>query len=246
MKIVIFVVLAVVVVLVGAVALFPMRMAAEFAAKAAPDFKYAEADGTVWGGKLTGVTYGSQRIGDLAVNADFGSLFTGKAAATVGLGRKGLDGAADLSWPIGGKALDVKNLKLEGAVSTVRGIPQSVSAAGGKFRLELSDIKFNNGACEIAKGEVWTDALAKVNHRGWTGPELTGPVSCEGGKLVVQATGKAPTGEDVVARMDIGSHLDMAMTATVTNATGGAVESLKSLGFTERGGTLVISQAVGS
>ena len=192
------------------------------------------------------MAYGSQRIGDLAVSADFGALFGGKAAGTVGLGRDGLNGAADMSWPIGGKALELKNLKLEGAVSTVRGMPEAVASRGGKFRLELSDIKFAGDVCQSAKGQVWTDALAKVNHKGWTGPELSGPVTCEGGKLVAQANGKAPSGEDVAARMDIGAHLDMSMTATVTNAQGAAVESLKSLGFVEEGSALVIRQAVGS
>jgi hypothetical protein len=246
MKIVIFIVIAVVVVIVGAVAMFPMSMAADFAAKAAPDFKYAKADGSVWSGKLTGVTYGAQRIGDVSVAGDFGSLFGGKAAGTVALSRNGLTGAADMAWPLGGKELALSRFKLEGAVSTVRGMPEAVASRGGKFRLELSELKFAGDKCQSAKGQVWTDALAKVSHKGWTGPELTGPVSCEDGKLVVNATGKAPTGEDVVARMDIGGHLDMAMTATVTNARGGALESLKSLGFTEQGGALVIHQAVGS
>jgi hypothetical protein len=246
MKIVIFIVLAVVVVIVGAVALFPMSMAAEFAAKAAPDFKYDKADGSVWSGKLTGVAYGSQRIGDVAVSGDFGALFGGKAAGTIALSRNGLTGAADMAWPLGGKELALSKFKLEGAVSTVRGMPEAVASRGGKFRLELSDLKFAGDKCQSAKGEVWTDALAKVTHKGWTGPELRGPVGCENGKLVVHATGKAPSGEDVVARMDIGGHLDMAMTATVTNATGGAVESLKSLGFVEEGPALVIHQAVGS
>ncbi len=246
MKIVIFVLLAVLVVAVGFVALLPMSMAAGFVSQQVADFKFAKADGSVWDGKLTNVRFGQQKIGDLGVKADFGALITGKAAGKLSLARDGLSGESSLNWPIGGKTVALSNFKLAGPIGTVPGMPRTISAGGGKFTLEMKNLTFAQNACQSAVGEVWTDALAKVNHKGWAGPELRGPVSCQGGKLMVLATGKAATGEDVMAAMNIGPHLDMEMSATVTNTSPAAIEALTGLGFKPEGGALVIRQAIGS
>jgi hypothetical protein len=246
MRIVIFVVLAL---LLGggvAVALFPMSMAAEFAAKQVPDFRYASASGSVWDGKLTSVSYGEQKIGDLSVKADLMKLFSGKAAGNLGLAREGLTGSAGIAWPIGGRQVELSSFRLGGKVAMVPGMPQAVAAGGGQFSLELKNLTFAGNGCQTASGEVWTDALARMNHKGWVGPELRGPVTCAEGRVQVEARGRAPSGEDVLARMSVSSKLEMEMTATVTNAQGGAVEALTEMGFKPEGNVLVIRQAIGS
>lgn len=246
MRIVIFVVLGLLVALVGGVSFFPMSMAADMAAKQVPDFRFGEASGSVWDGKLTNVSYGAQTIGDLAVKTELLSLFSGKAAGTLGLAREGFAGQAGISYGLGDGGLDLTDLKISGDTANVPGMPPSIARADGKFTLDVKGVKFSKGLCETASGEVWTDALTKVNYKGWVGPELRGPVTCQGGKLQVQASGKAATGEDVVASMNIGQHLDMEMTATVANAGKGATEALTSLGFVVEGNTLVLRQAMGA
>lgn len=246
MRIVLFVVLALVLALVGGVAFFPMSMAADFASKQAPDFRFGEASGSVWDGKLTDVSYGAQKIGDLTVKADPMSLFGGKAAGTLGLARQGFTGQAALSYGIGNGGLDVSDLKIAGDTSLVPGMPLTIANSDGRFTLEMKDVKFAKNVCEQASGEVWTDALTKVNYRGWVGPELRGPVTCANGQLQVQAAGKAPTGEDVLASLNISPRLDMELTATVSNASQGAIEALSGLGFQQEGTSLVLRQAMGS
>lgn len=245
-KIVLFIVLAL---LVGggvAVAMFPMSMAAEFATSNVPDFKYAKASGSVWDGKLTNVTYGAQKIGDLSVKADFLKLFTGKAGGKLGLARAGFAGESGIDYSIIGGGIELSNLKLTGKAGLVPGMPQVVGAGGGDFSLELKDLKFSGNACQSASGQVWTDALAKVALKGWVGPELRGPITCKDGQLLVEATGKSPAGEDVVARMSISPRLDMEMVAAVTNAQGAAVKALTDMGFVPEGNVLVMRQAIGS
>ena len=128
----------------------------------------------------------------------------------------------------------------------VPGMPPSIARTDGKFTLDVKDVKFANSLCESASGEVWTDALTKVNYKGWVGPELRGPVTCAGGKLQVQASGTAATGEQVLATMNIGQHLDMEMTAAVENAGPGAIEALTSIGFELEGTKLVLRQQLAS
>jgi hypothetical protein len=125
-------------------------------------------------------------------------------------------------------------------------MPRIVASGGGDFTLELRDVKFAGDVCESASGEVWTDALARITHKGWVGPELRGPVTCVDGKLQVEARGRAVSGEDVLARMNISPKLDMELTATVVNAQGSAIEALTDMGFKPEGDVLVIRQALGS
>ncbi len=246
MRIVIFIILGVLVALVGGAAIFPMSVVADFAAKQAPDFRFAAASGSVWDGKLTNVSYGQQRIGDLSVKTDLMKLFGGKAGGTLGLAREGFVGQAGISYGLGDGSLELMDMKISGDTAKVPGMPQAIARADGKFTLAVKDLKFTKGVCDTATGEVWTDALTKVNVKGWVGPELRGPVTCEGGNLNVEAKGKAATGEDVLAKLSIGPKLDMAMTAMVANASSGAVEALTQIGFVAEGNALVMRQAMGS
>ncbi|RYY95769.1 MAG: hypothetical protein EON61_22160 [Alphaproteobacteria bacterium] len=246
MRIVIFIVIALIAVVAGGVALFPMSTAADMAKQRLPDLKFANASGSVWDGKLGGLAYGEQTIGDVAVKTDLFSLFSGKVAGKVGMAREGLAGEADISYGLTNGGVDLKNLKLAGDTSMVPGMPPTIAAAGGKFTLNVGSVKFANGLCEDASGEVWTDALTKVNYKGWVGPELRGPVTCAGGKMQAQASGTAETGEAVEAALDIGQHLDMLLTATVRNAGTTAIEALTSVGFVLEGDKLVLRQAMAS
>ena len=245
MRIFIIAVVGVLAALAGGVALLPMSMAADMAAKQFPDFKFSQASGSVWDGKLSQVSFGKQFIGDLAVKTELMSLLGGTASGTLGLTREGFSGQTSINYGMGNGRLELKDMNVTGNTAMVPGMPAAVAKGDGKFTLKVADVKFTEGACAEAKGEVWTDALTKVEIKGWKGPELRGPVTCNGGKLQVEAGGKAATGEDVLAVMSIGQHLDMELTATVSNPTPGALQALAEVGFKPEGDKLVLRQAVG-
>jgi len=245
MRIFIIAVVGVLAALAGGVALLPMSMAADMAAKQFPDFKFSQASGSVWDGKLSQVSFGKQFIGDLAVKTELMSLLGGTASGTLGLTREGFSGQTSINYGMGNGRLELKDMNVTGNTAMVPGMPAAVAKGDGKFTLKVADVKFTEGACAEAKGEVWTDALTKVEIKGWKGPELRGPVTCNGGKLQVEAGGKAATGEDVLAVMSIGQHLDMELTATVSNASPGALQALAEVGFKPEGDKLVLRQAVG-
>ena len=245
MRIFIIAVVGVLAALAGGVALLPMSMAADMAAKQFPDFKFSQASGSVWDGKLSQVSFGKQFIGDLAVKTELMSLLGGTASGTLGLTREGFSGQTSINYGMGNGRLELKDMNVTGNTAMVPGMPAAVAKGDGKFTLKVADVKFTEGACAEAKGEVWTDALTKVEIKGWKGPELRGPVTCNGGKLQVEAGGKAATGEDVLAVMSIGQHLDMELTAAVSNASPGALQALAEVGFKPEGDKLVLRQAVG-
>jgi hypothetical protein len=245
MRVFIFAAVGLVAALAGGVALVPMSVAADMAASRFPDFKYKAASGSMWDGKLTQVAFGSQFIGDLALKADLMSLLSGKAAGALGLTREGFAGTANLAYVLTNGGLEVKGLKLEGNTALVPGMPAALARSDGRFKLAVSNATFVDSLCETASGEVWTDALNKVSIQGWVGPELRGPVTCEGGHMQVKAGGKAATGEDVLAILSISQHLDMELTATVANATPEAARALRDIGFAREGDKLVLNQAMG-
>ena len=245
MRVFIIAVVGIVVAVAGGAAFLPMSMAADMAASRFPDFKFQQATGSVWDGKLTQVAYGSQFIGDLDVKTELIPLLSGKVAGKLGLRREGFAGAVDLAFGLGGDGLEMKNLKVEGNAALVPGMPSALALSDGKFLLDVKEVKFVDSLCEAASGEVWTDALTKVNIQGWVGPELRGPVTCEGGHMQARAGGKAATGEDVQAVLSISQHLDMDLTATVTNPSPGAARALADIGFVAQGDRLVLHHAMG-
>jgi len=150
MKVVIFIVLALLVGGGGAFAMFPMSIAADFAGKQVPDFRYASASGSVWDGKLTGVSMGKQPIGDLSVKADIAALVGGKATGKLALSRAGFTGESGVTWPLGGGSLQLDNLKLTGKAGLVPGMPHVVALGAGDFALEIKQLTFAGEVCESA------------------------------------------------------------------------------------------------
>jgi hypothetical protein len=247
MKWVVFVVLLLLVGGVIGVSLFPMSMAADFASKHVGGFKYAGASGTIWGGKLQGVVLNGESLGDVAIKLDAGKLFVGQAAGQIGFSRKELAGQATVSHALFGGQMKLKDIKIAGQVAAVPVLPARIRGADGRFTLGVSEIVFDKDVCKSATGDVWTDALARADlGHHWKGPELRGPVSCRNGKLAVEATGKAATGEDVTASIGTGPDMALDLQAKVVNATEGAAETLSELGFQSDGAAYVLHQQLGN
>jgi general secretion pathway protein N len=246
MKWIVFVVLLLLVGGAIGVSVFPMSLAADFATKHDGAFKYAGATGSVWNGKLQGVVLNGEPLGDVAIRLDAGKLFVGQAAADIGFTRKELTGQGRLSKALFGGRMKLADIKVAGDVSAAPVLPVRIRAAPGKFSLVVSEILFDKNVCKAANGEVWTDALAKADlgHQ-WVGPELRGPVSCRNGKLAVDASGKAVTGEEVTASIGTGPDLSLDLEAKVLNATQGAAETLSELGFRPDGTAYVLHQQLG-
>lgn len=241
MRWILFVVLLLLVGTVAGLALLPMSVAADYAAKHVPGFKFAAAAGSVWDGKLSGVSYNGESLGDVGLKFEVGQIFTGHAGGRLSLARKDFTGESTISFALLGDEVKFTDVKLLGQASAVPVLPPAIRAAGGKFTLTVKQIVLDKNVCRSATGELWTDALAMTNFgHGWKGPELKGPVSCQDGKVTVQAAGKAETGEDVTAGMEVGADLSFDLQSRVLNATPPAVETLTGLGFQQENGAYVL------
>jgi len=57
--------------------------------------------------------------------------------------------------------------------------------------IQISELQIKDDGCAFAQGQVSTDFLALNRSRWqWQGPMLTGPISCEGGDLLVNLSGR--------------------------------------------------------
>ncbi len=227
--------------LVASVAFLPMSVAAGFLAGRYDGIKFTQASGSVWNGKLSQLQLGENLVGDVLLKASPTSLFIGKINGTIGLARADLAGHGDISWPLTGGGPALANLKLDGRTTAVPGLPQKIREADGAFTITIGQLNLSNGVCVLTSGEVWTDALAKVDFQGdWTGPELRGPVTCSENGLILRATGQATTGEAVTAEITVADNLRMGLDASVRGATGQAAARLAELGFRPEGDSLVL------
>ena len=76
-------------------------------------------------------------------------------------------------------------------LSTLPLTDQRVKGLAGTVRLNLSEINFDAQSCLSAEGTAMTDVLQRNQARlNWTGPELSGPISCEDGSLIANISGQ--------------------------------------------------------
>ena len=76
-------------------------------------------------------------------------------------------------------------------LSTLPLTDQRVRGLAGTVRMALLDIKYEGQSCLSADGSAMTDVLQRNQARlNWTGPELSGPISCEDGSLIANISGQ--------------------------------------------------------
>lgn len=232
MRIFLFILFGVLAVVGIGVAIFPMSVAAGMVASSIPAFSYVEASGSVWNGKLSRVKYQDQALGDVSLQIDFLKAVQGKAAGKLGIQTPTLSGQGAFSVALSDKTVELTDLKLSGNTAAIPGIPVRLRAVDGHFRLEIPKATIKGQQCVAGEGTVWSDVLARAEPvLQWKGPDLTGPISCIGGRFTAEAAGRAEAGDEVSAKVDIGSNLKGQVTARVKPVTQGLPKRLQDLGF---------------
>lgn len=217
-RIAIFVVLFIVLATGVGVAFFPLSWTASFLAQNTRGFSYNEATGSIWSGKLTNVQYRTQRLGDVSFHLDAIKLFGGKLGAKVAFETADLAMDGSFAYGIFDHSGELTAMTLKGRTARIPGLPATLQVIPGDFRVELESARLTkDGGCTGVAGKIWTDMLAKGSEQlGWTGPEISGPVSCDAGRFKADARGAAANGDTAEAKVDIGAELKGGVQATVT------------------------------
>jgi len=159
-------------------ACFPMRWAAGWVVPdtvktLAPDL---DMRGSIWRGTVSGLPlFGSANlsIAPLARRVDFQSGEGGNYLAGIISPTE----AADIDFRLDLTTVPFTDGRLQGL--------------RGDFSAQISEMKISEQSCEMAIGTARTDVLQRNGGTiQWTGPELTGPIRCEDGALLVDLSGQ--------------------------------------------------------
>lgn len=170
--------------------------------------------GTIWDGQVEGVPL----LGTVAVKGGVGNLSFLTAPGDVTLSGK--------VSPTG-----IENLILSMPVARLPMSDARLSGLSGRISLQIAEAVIKDGACVSAVGTASTDILAANRARfDWIGPELSGPVDCEDGRLRVRLSGEAGT-ETVLATIITGLDGLYQSDVTVSTADPAAGNILTLFGF---------------
>jgi len=164
--------------LVALVAFFPMSLAAgwvlpESVKSAGPDLTVR---GTIWQGAISGLPiFGT-------ANLDIAPL------------RRTLEFQAGQARNYASGTLTptkASNLDLRLDLASVPFTDGRLQGLQGDFTAEISEAQYKDKSCQSAVGTARTDVLKRNGGKiDWTGPELTGPIRCEDGALIVDLSGR--------------------------------------------------------
>ncbi|MBY9067694.1 type II secretion system protein N [Hyphomonas sp. WL0036] len=225
---------------VGLAAFAPLSFILKASGAQERGLSWTSVEGTILGGKVTGLKAGDDFLGDASLKFD--------PSALLGLGI-----AYDFDWagPAGkgtGKAAafasgstELKDYNLELDFAALDGVAAWIRQSGGNARLSGDMIRFRKGACDKASGQAWSDALEKnaaLLGPGW--PDLSGALSCEGDVLLIPMQSQSPTG----TRLDAAARFRFGQSGRLEARVSGVIPqqfqyALPLAGFVPDGGTYV-------
>lgn len=190
---------------IGVVAFAPLSFILKTSGAEARGLSWTSAEGTLMGGRITGLRAGQDVLGDATLKLNPASLLA-----------LGIEYDFDWSGPSGngtGKAAayatgttEFRDFNIELNFAALEGVAAWIRQSGGKARLTGNIIRFRKGACDKASGQAWSDALGKnaaVLGPGW--PDMAGELSCDGDALLIPFKSANPSGTqlDATARFNI-------------------------------------------
>lgn len=224
------------------VAFAPAGLAAVAMRRAAPLAATAGAEGTLWKGRLLGVTYGDIAIGDIDFRLRATSLPLGRAVVDIASTNGALEGAGRLR--VTPSALEFGDVSAAFNLGSIRrysffGVPYQ-----GALSVKAERLRLTNAGCEAESATISTSAFDALSHR-WSGGAfpMEGVIKCQDGALVASLRGE---GADGTAELHVRVRPDLSYALTVSAQTRkpDVSRALEFFGF-EKGGDGLSYKAVG-
>ncbi len=217
----------------------PLSFVMERARQSAPAISYAATTGTIWNGDVNGLRYGVQSIGNVSIRTQWTALLVGQLKSDFQLTDGGVVALGNLTAGLSG-ALSLNDVQVRGRTSDLMTLREEVRALDGEFTLNLSELVVKSGNCQRATGRVWTDTLGKLEPTyGWAGPELSGPISCENGKIAIRLSSPDDEADKMRAELLIGLDATGTFRAEIDNPTNDVAQAATILGFVTIGDQMV-------
>jgi len=137
--------------------------------------------GTVWEGQVRGLNY----VG----NANFQLSPKRLMSGGLPLHFTSQSSAMFISGQASQKRL--KDIWFSGTLAKLPTRDGRLKELAGKVNIRVDELQLEDGGCAFASGQASTDFLTLNQSRWqWQGPLLAGPITCEGGDLLVNLTGR--------------------------------------------------------
>ena len=190
----------------------------------APDLTF---HGTVWNGSVSGLPV----LG--TANFDT-SLLQRQASIQSGEGRNYLSAeitpkaAKDIDLRVNFENLPLKDGRLQGLQ--------------GELVAKISELNVDGQSCVSAVGTLRSDVLQRNGGAiQWTGPELSGPITCEDGALLAALTGRDPE-QSIEATLRFAPDGLYRADISVRTSRGEADAVLPLFGFTRNGSSFLLTE----
>ncbi len=220
---------AVVAGLAAGVAALPLDWIAPFAVPSdmqanAPDLEF---HGTIWDGRVTGIPVFE------ASNFKV-SPFARRVDVQAGDGQNFFTGRVTPS--------SVHDVQFWADLSTFPFTDGRLQGLKGDVSFTLSEVSYDKSGCASAIGDMRTDVLQRNGGAiQWTGPELTGPIRCEGGSIIADLSGR-DTEQVISALIRLVPNGSYRADITVRTERGEADVVLPLFGFSRAGGDFKLTE----
>jgi general secretion pathway protein N len=203
---------------------------------------WAQSEGTLLKGRISGLHMQGQVVGDVVLKLRPLSLL--RLSPTYDVQWGGAAGRGTGVIALKGETLVATQVTLQQDLSGIEGLAPPVRAIGGSVRLDQGAMTISRAGCASASGTISSDALSNAAAQyGRQFGELSGPLSCRDGDVVVALNGQSDAG-DMVALNASASFLGQSnFDVKVTTQNGEVRYLLTQVGFVEQDGVLTYSKA---
>ncbi|MFT6661335.1 MAG: general secretion pathway protein N [Maricaulis maris] len=175
--------------LVWLIVLMPLKLVA-LAAGGSPALGYRDVFGTIWDGRVYGLELNGVPVSELDVSLDPLALVRGRIGGEWRVSDTSLRGTGEARLSGSGLQLDATQLVAtldRLGLDTIPGLDPRE-----RVFVRLDRLDYRDGLCRQASGSARTSALVGLARLyGQDGPELTGDISCEDGRVVLDWAGAA-------------------------------------------------------
>ena len=181
----------------AAVAAAPATVGVWALKRAAPMLAVTGAEGTLWSGRLSGLSYGGVLIGDVNYRLSALSLLLGRISIHADSSNGALLGQARVL--LGQGRVDLREVSVEFNLGAIRQYTFFGVRYQGLARLKADRLTLSDKVCAAEAATVSTSAFEALTKR-WSGSPLPldGAVVCEGGALVGALNGESADGKAAV------------------------------------------------
>ena len=164
--------------------------------------QWTQSEGTIWQGRVMGVYFNGQPVGDVDVALKPMSILSLKPTLDVQWGGAGGRGAGTITL-IDGDSVEARDLRLQQNISALESLASDVRSIGGTFRVSGAAVRIDDRQCTSASGNLTADTLSIAARQfGREFSDLTGTLGCENGAFDIQMTGDGPAGDSVKIEAD--------------------------------------------